>query len=196
MTMEVGVMFADLRGFTALSERTEPEEMSALLRRFYARAEDVLFPEALNDKLIGDEVMALYLPFRLNPLGRRLAAALWEGDEDAVPALVREVRALQAQIMLEQAGALLASVGYGHYGEAHVGNIGERAVFDFTAVGDVVNTASRLQGEARGGEVLVSKRLADELDEPAGEPVEVSVKGKKEPLPAYRLTPNAPPPVA
>jgi adenylate cyclase len=209
MTMEVGVMFADLRGFTALSERTEPEEMSALLRRFYARAEDVLFPEALIDKLIGDEVMALYLPFRLNPLGRRLAAALWEGDEDAVPALVREVRALQAQIMLEQAGELLASVGYGNvegpfvevgigldYGEAHVGNIGERAVFDFTAVGDVVNTASRLQGEARGGEVLVSKRLADELDEPAGEPVEVSVKGKKEPLPAYRLTPNAPPPVA
>ena len=199
-------MFADLRGFTALSERTEPEEMSALLRRFYACAEDVLFPEALIDKLIGDEVMALYLPFRLNPLGRRLAAALWEGDEDAVPALLREVRALQAQIMLEQAGELLASVGYGNvggpfvevgigldYGEAHVGNIGERAVFDFTAVGDVVNTASRLQGEARGGEVLISRRLADELDEPPGKPVEVSVKGKEEPLAAYRLTPNAPP---
>jgi len=208
MTMEVGVAFADLRGFTALSERTEPEQMSALLRRFYACAEDVLFPEALIDKLIGDEVMALYLPFRLDPLGRRLAAALWEGDEDAVPALVREVRALQAEIMLEQASELLASVGYGNvegpfvevgigldYGEAHVGNIGDRAVFDFTAVGDVVNTASRLQGEARGGEVLVSRRLADELDEPPGEPVEVSVKGKKEPLAAYRLTPNAPAPV-
>jgi adenylate cyclase len=81
--------------------------------------------------------------------------------------------------MLGHAAELLASVGYGSadgpfvevgigldYGEAHVGNIGDRAVYDFTAVGDVVSMASRLQGEARGGEVLVSGRLADELDEP------------------------------
>ncbi len=205
MTIEVGVMFADLRGFTALSERTDPEEVSSLLRRFYACAEDVLFPEALIDKLIGDEVMALYLPFMPEPQGHRLAAALWEGDESAVPSLVREVRALQARVMVRQASELLASVGYGSaegpfvevgigldYGEAHVGNIGERAVFDFTAVGDVVNTASRLQGQARGGEVLVSRRLAGELDEPPGEPVEISVKGKAKPLSAYRLTPYPP----
>jgi len=208
MTMEAGVMFADLRGFTALSDRSELEDVSALLRRFYGCAEDVLFPEALIDKLIGDEVMALYLPFLVNPLGRRLAAVLWRGDEDAAAPLLQEVRALQVRIMLDQAAELLASVGYGStegpfvevgigldYGEAHVGNIGDRAVFDFTAVGDVVNVASRLQGEARGGEILVSKRLADELEEPPGEPVEVSVKGKKEPLAAYRLGPNAPAPV-
>ena len=62
MTTEVGVLFADLRGFTRLSEQSDPEEVSALLRRFYACAERVLFPEAVIDKLIGDEVMALYLP--------------------------------------------------------------------------------------------------------------------------------------
>jgi adenylate cyclase len=203
MTMGVGVMFADLRGFTALSGRTEPEELSALLRRFYACAEDALFPEALIDKLIGDAVMALYVPFRLDPLGRRLAYALWQGEEDAVPALLRQVRAEQAGVMLDAAAKLLANVGYGtadgpfvevgigiDYGEAHVGNIGDRAVFDFTAVGDVVNMASRLQGEARGGEVLVSGRLADERGEPPGEPVQVSVKGKDEPVAAYRWTPE------
>src|SRR5688500_3943778 len=65
---DAGVLFADLRGFTALSHRSAPQEVSALLRRFYRVAEDVLFPEALIDKLIGDEVMALYLPF-LAPLG-------------------------------------------------------------------------------------------------------------------------------
>jgi len=182
--------------------------VSALLRRFYACAEDALFPEALIDKLIGDEVMALYLPFGLDLLGRRYAYALWQGDEDAAASLLREVRPLQARLMLDQAVELLASVGYGSaedpfvevgiglgYGTAHVGNIGNRTVYDFTAVGDVVNTASRLQGEARGGEILVSRRLADELDEPPGEPVELTVKGKEEPLVAYRLTPNAPAPV-
>ena len=62
MTMEVGVLFADLRGFTSASEQQTPHEMTTRLRRFYAHAEKVLFPEALIDKLIGDEVMALYVP--------------------------------------------------------------------------------------------------------------------------------------
>jgi adenylate cyclase len=71
--------------------------------------------------------------------------------------------------MLRHGLGLLRAVGYGtadgpfvemgvgmDYGEAFVGNIGERALYDFTAVGDVVNTASRLQGQAAGGEVIVS----------------------------------------
>lgn len=62
MTTEAGVLFADLRGFTRISEQNDPEAVSVLLRRFYACAEDVLFPEAVIDKLIGDEAMALYLP--------------------------------------------------------------------------------------------------------------------------------------
>ena len=60
--MEIGVLFADLRGFTSESESQTPLEVSAKLRRFYACAEKVFFPEALIDKLIGDEVMALYVP--------------------------------------------------------------------------------------------------------------------------------------
>ncbi len=62
MTTEAGVLFADIRGFTRLSEERDPEQVSELLRRFYKSAERVLFPEAIIDKLIGDEVMALYLP--------------------------------------------------------------------------------------------------------------------------------------
>ena len=120
----------------------------AVLRRFYRCAEDVLFPEAVIDKLIGDEVMALYLPH-----------VQMRFDEDEVPAL-----------MLEHGRELLRAVGYGSaegpfvemgigidFGEAFVGNIGERALYDFTAVGDVVNTASRLQGEAAGGEIVISR---------------------------------------
>ncbi|MGI8863639.1 MAG: adenylate/guanylate cyclase domain-containing protein [Solirubrobacteraceae bacterium] len=178
MTQYIGVLFADLRGFTARFDGGDPQEASVLLRRFYRCAEDVLFPDAVIDKLIGDEVMALYLP--------DLKRDMTHHD---VPAR-----------MLEHACELLRSVGYGSgsapfaemgigidVGEAFVGNIGQRALYDFTAVGDVVNTASRLQGEAAGGEVVLSQRVADGLSSPVGTRVELHLKGKRYPEPAYRL---------
>src|SRR4029453_19447320 len=102
-----------------------------------ASAESVLFPDAIIDKLIGDSVMALYIPL--------------------------VCRADQAATMVGHGQRLLAAVGYGSddgpfevgigadFGEAFVGNVGDRALYDFTAVGDVVNTASRLEGTAPGG---------------------------------------------
>lgn len=176
MTMDVGVLFADVRGFTALSERTHPQELSELLRRFYACAERVFFPHALIDKLIGDEVMALYIP-------------LFSRTPDR-----------PQQQMLEDARRLLAAVGYGSeegpflevgvgldFGEAFVGNIGDRDLYDFTAIGDVVNLASRLQGHARGGEIVISERLAAGLPAAPSAPIELAVKGKADPVRAYRV---------
>ena len=90
MTMYAGILFADLRGFTARFDRADPQEASTLLRRFYRCAEDALFPEALIDKLIGDEVMALYLP------------RLGHFDPEGMPA-----------VMLDHARELLRAVGYG-----------------------------------------------------------------------------------
>jgi adenylate cyclase len=102
--------------------------------------------------------------------------------------------------MLDHALGLLRSVGYGSdggpftqlgigidMGEAFVGNIGERALYDFTAVGDVVNTASRLQGEAHGGEIVLSHRVAEKLPAPVGTKEELSLKGKDEPQVAHRI---------
>jgi adenylate cyclase len=175
-SMDVGVLFADVRGFTELAERTEDQELSVLLRRLYAAAEEVLFPDALIDKLIGDEVMALYIP----AFGR-------------LPDPPR--------VMLDHARDLLARVGYGSaegpflelgigldFGPAFVGNIGERWLHDFTAVGDVVNTASRLQSEARGGEIVMTGRVAEGLVGASGVPVSIEVKGKAEPVEAYRVS--------
>ena len=88
MKMPTGVLFADLRGFTASSEGVDQGEVSGLLRRFYGCAEKVFFPEAMIDKLIGDEVMALYLPY------------LGINDSRPVP-----------ELMLGQARELLAAVG-------------------------------------------------------------------------------------
>jgi len=73
-------------------------------------------------------------------------------------------------------------------GEAFVGNIGERALYDFTAIGDVVNTASRLQGQAGGGEIMLSDRVEEGLPTGVGSRVELSLKGKTEQQVAYRVS--------
>jgi adenylate cyclase len=186
-TIEAGVLFADLRGFTELSERVGPSSATALLRRFYACAEKTLFPEALIDKLIGDEVMALYVPPYVFPRDE-----LTEVDD--------ALRSRLATLMLAHARELLARVGYGtaggpftqvgvglDFGEVYIGNIGDEAVHDFTAIGDPVNTASRLQGCAAGGEIVISERLARHLDPPPLNAEAIVVKGKADPVSAYRF---------
>jgi adenylate cyclase len=173
-TTDVGVLFADLRGFTTLSEQSDPEAVSVLLRRFYACAEGVLFPEAVIDKLIGDEVMALYLP-------------MYGGLDDPAATMLEQSRELLARVGYGSAGGPFVEVGIGlDYGEAFVGNVGKRSLYDFTAVGDVVNVAARLQAEAKGGEIVASGRLAERLAAPPGERVEISLKGKAEPVVAFR----------
>ena len=178
ITLLAGILFADIRGFTATFDGGNPEQASTVLRRFYRCAEDVLFPDAMIDKLIGDEVMALYLP-------------------EFKPNLAGHVSA----VMLDHARGLLRAVGYGSgrppfgvlgigldLGEAFVGNIGERALVDFTAVGDVVNTAARLQAQAAAGEIIISERVASGLAARVGTRVQLTLKGKREPQTAYRVS--------
>ena len=177
MTTEAGILFADIRGFTRLSEQRDPEEVSTLLRRFYKSAERVLFPEAIIDKLIGDEVMALYLPV----FGHLEGAA--------PPVMLRHARELLRAVGYGEEAEPFAEVGIGlDFGEAFVGNVGEGAVNDFTAIGDVVNVAARLQGQAKGGEIVASARLVERLEEPPpGERIKLELKGKAEPVAAYRI---------
>ena len=170
--MEVGVLFADVRGFTALAERQAPDELAGLLNRFYATAVDVLCEHAIIDKLVGDQVMALYLP------------QVFPGEP--------------ADHMLADARALLAAAGYEDgqpwvelgvgldFGPAYVGNVGAGDVKDFTAIGDVVNTAARLQAAAAGGEILCSQRVSRRAggSDTGGEIRELTLKGKSEPEPA------------
>jgi adenylate cyclase len=168
--MEIGVLFADVRGFTALSEDMEPKAVARLLNRFYEAASGVLNRSAIIDKLVGDEVMALYLPQLFRGDG-------WEDD------------------MLRDAGDLLTAVGYGpddqpwlqlgvglDVGRAYVGNVGSGDVKDFTALGDVVNTSSRLQGSAEAGQIVISERLCARLSELPATAVttEFALKGKRD----------------
>jgi adenylate cyclase len=173
--MEIGVLFADVRGFTSMSEEMAPDDVAELLNRFYASATEVLSRSAIIDKLIGDEVMALYLP-----------QLLGDGWEDG---------------MLGDATDLLGAVGYGSgsgsepwlrlgvgldLGPAYVGNVGSGDVKDFTALGDVVNTAARLQAAARPGQIVISERLCARFSGLPAEArtTELELKGKSEPEPA------------
>jgi adenylate cyclase len=163
MELEVGVLFADVRGFTTIAERTDPRATAALLNRFYDAAVDVLCRHAIIDKLVGDQVMALYLP----PL---LA-------DDAVEHMVADAQ----QLLVRTPAELELGVGL-DYGSAFVGNVGSGDVKDFTAIGDVVNTAARLQAAAASGEIVVSSRVieAGAIDALEAEARSLSLKGKSD----------------
>lgn len=175
--VEVAVLFADVRGSTALGERLGATGFAALLNRFYRAATDVLVAhEAVIDKLVGDEVMALFIPGYCGGAYRQRAA-------EAGEALVRAVG-------YGRSGDAWLPLGVGvHAGPAFVGNVGGAGVVDFTALGDTVNTAARLQGQAAAGEVLLSSAVYDAVaaEYPLVERRTIQVRGKDEPLAAWVL---------
>jgi adenylate cyclase len=167
--MEIGVLFADVRGFTAMSETLPPPELAALLNRFYACASRILVRSAVIDKLVGDEVMALYIP--------QLIGSNWEDE------LVRDARELLVAVGFGSGGKPWLPVGIGlDVGRAFVGNVGAGEVKDFTAIGDVVNTASRLQSSAAAGQIVLSERLFERMSNPdsAAAARTIALKGKQE----------------
>lgn len=141
--VDVAVLFADVRGSTGLAEGSSPAAFAALMDRFYRVATEVLLAHgALIDKLVGDEIVALFVRGLSGPAYRRLAATAGE-------ALLRAVDP-------SERGPWLA-IGVGvHAGTAFVGNVGSGGVADFTALGDTVNVAARLQATAAAGELVLS----------------------------------------
>ena len=181
--MEIGVLFADVRGYTALSESRPSSEVTELMNRFYTLATEVLIRhDAVIDKLIGDEVMALFIPAWTPAATSQMFHAAQE--------LLRGVGAGTGE---EQ----WLSLGIGiDYGLASVGNVGSGEVKDFTAIGDVVNTAARLQARAEPGQVVMSERARASMQQPLpdGTAVEFHVKGKAEPVAAWVVGPDPPVP--
>jgi adenylate cyclase len=168
--MEIGVFFADVRGFTSMAETMDPTGVADLLNRFYESASAILGRSAIIDKLVGDEVMALYIPQLF-------------GAEASADDMLRDAREL-----LEAVPWLRLGVGL-DIGGAYVGNVGSGEVKDFTALGDVVNTASRLQSSAEAGQVVMSERLFDRLSERPPDALRrtLELKGKQEPEPVWLM---------
>jgi len=141
--VELTLLFADVRGSTTLAERMTASEFSRLMNRFYEVATRVLInSDAWIDKLVGDEVIAFFLPFLPDHPARAVHAAqeLMRATGQGTP------------------NGPWIPVGIGiQTGTAFVGTVGsEDTVTDFTALGDVVNVTARLVAAAAAGEILIS----------------------------------------
>jgi adenylate cyclase len=174
---DIAVLFADVRGSTALGEKLAPSEYAKLLNRFYRTATEVLIRhDAIIDKLIGDEVMALFIKGICGPEYHRRAV-------DAASALLHAVGYGQPN------GPWLALGGAVHSGMTYVGNVGGEGVVDFTALGDTVNTASRLASVAAAGEILISETVYEKVagSLPVVEERTLTLRGKEVPTSARVL---------
>lgn len=175
---EVTILFADLRGFTTLAEPREPEEVVAILNRFLALATRHIFGEmGTLDKFLGDGVMAMF------------NAPVLQRDHET--AAIRAALAMQAELArtVTEYGA---RIGFGigiNTGPAIVGNIGTSELMNYTAIGDAVNVAARLQAEAGLGEVLISgstyHRVRDKVIVEELGPRQV--KGRSQPVMIYSV---------
>jgi adenylate cyclase len=173
----VSVLFADVRGYTHIAEELSSVETTALLHRFYLAASAALLAhDAILGQIAGDEVMAIF-----------------------VPGLAGSRFPLQA---VQAAGALLRGIGYGTpagnwlevgvgicTGQEYVGNVGGGGFKDFTAIGDITNTAARLQGSAAGGEILMCATTYEAVGDayPSAEPRSLELKGKRSNVESFLL---------
>ena len=161
-TREVTLLFSDIRGFTTLSETKRPEEVVALLNRYFSLQVDVVFRHGGSlDKFIGDCIMALWGAPLDDPQHARHAVACALDMADTLQAFKRELGAAEAGF----------DVGIGiHSGPAVVGLIGSDKRREYTAIGDTVNLASRIEGLTKDARrrILVSRETMSACGEDSG----------------------------
>lgn len=183
----IAVLFVDIRGFTPMSESLEPEQVVGILNEYLQLTTQSVFNNGGTlDKFIGDATMAIFnAPFDL---------------EDYVYKAVCTARDIAAgsaaleQKLMERFGRTI-SFGIGvNCGNAVVGNIGCEYRMDYTAIGDTVNTAARLESKAGPGEILVSQAVYELLRERVSMEYvgQLQLKGKKEPANVYRVAVKEP----
>jgi adenylate cyclase len=178
--VDITILFADIRGFTSYSEKQSPENLVAVLNRYLAAAADaVLEYEGTVDKFLGDAIMAWYnapLPQPDHTL-RAVKTAL----------LIRTAIAKLHQ-ELPQAAHLDFGLGI-HYGEAVLGLIGTEKRLEYTAIGDSINTAKRIQENSAKNQILLSReayeRVKKQVEAKPFTPL--TVKGKTQPLVVYEV---------
>jgi len=150
--MEVVVLFADLRGFSSMAQGLEPESVVELLNSYLGVMVDVILKySGTLDKFVGDGVMALF------GAPAPLVAAAEKAVECAVE-MQEEIGRLNRRRQHSGEAHLHLGVGIS-CGAAVVGNIGSPVRMDFTAIGETVNLAARLQEYSRGGEIMVSEKV-------------------------------------
>ena len=184
---DITILFADIRGYTTLSEQMSPEQVISFLNEYFTSMTEVIMGyNGMVDKYIGDGIMCLFgTPVK---------------DEDHRGSAVQTAMEMQSIFELwktnwEASYGIVPAMGVGvASGTAIVGNVGSFQKISYTAVGDTVNTAARLESMAKPGWVLISEDLYNNLDDTvlkkydyeALEPIEI--KGKSGKHQVYRVT--------
>ena len=182
VNQEVTVLFADIRGFTTMSEEMEPDRVVEILNEYFTRVTDVIFDNGGTlDKYIGDAVMAVF------------GAPISKGN-DAAAAVNSAIQIQRLLVELNRDAAAREwpelRVGIGiNTGNAIAGNIGSPRRLDYTVVGDTVNTAQRLMTNTAGGQILISESTARKMGKTFDleRLPELKVKGRSEAVPVFRV---------
>jgi adenylate cyclase len=173
--IEIAMLYADVRGSTQLAARMPPTEFAALMQRFFQVAMKVFTrTDAVVDKMVGDEVIGIYLPG-------------FTGADYRQRVVTAGLELLRATGHNSPAGPWL-SIGVGvHAGKTFVGSIGvEDGNYQFAALGDPMNFCARLVAAAKGGEMIISEAVwADVSGNISAEPRSLELKGYTDPVRAY-----------
>ena len=175
------ILFADIRGYTDLSQQIEAAKLNELLNRFYDRCSAAIWErDGIVNKFIGDAVLAIFN----FPLIRE------DHVQNAVNAAVqlqKNCQHLKEEIGLSDIHTLGVGIGI-HTGESYIGEVGT-TYKDFTAIGPVVNLTSRLQGAAGIGEIMVTEEVFNQVKQqfPYAQKKALTLKGINSPVNGYVL---------
>jgi|GEM_PF-6717951 len=182
----ITIFFADIRGFTSMSETLagNPEVVLDVVNRFHSAMTEIIIENGGTiDKYIGDALMALF--------GAPMSAKVEDDAYNTIAAAVTiktECQKIREQLIRE--GKTAVNVGIGiNTGEVVVGMVGSTKMMNYTAIGDAVNTAARIEANAGGGQVLISRAtydlVKDRVQANMLEPI--MVKGKREPVEIFEV---------
>lgn len=178
----ISVLFVDIRGFTTMSEGCEPEEVVQILNDYLSLCAEAIFAyEGTLDKYIGDAAMAIYnAPLDLENHALRAVQTAWKMKGGA--------KELSDRIQRKYGKQVAFGIGV-NSGYATVGNIGASFRLDYTAIGDTVNTAARLESNAAPGQILISESTYELVKDfvEAKSLGEIQVKGKHKAVNVYEL---------
>ena len=180
---DIAVLFVDIRGFTPMSESLQPEQVVEILNEYLALTTGAIFKNGGTlDKFIGDATMAVFnSPFDLDDYVFRAVCTAWD-----IAAGSKKIE----KMFVERFGKTV-SYGIGvNCGDAVIGNIGCDFRMDYTAIGDTVNTAARLESNAKAGQILISEYVYERVKErvQVNEIGEIPLKGKSKGVMVYEVT--------
>ena len=180
---EVTILFADIRGFTAMSERMPVEDIVSMLNVFFSAMVNVIFRNnGVLDKFIGDEIMAIFGPPFIENTSHFQNAVKSAIEMQKATETIMESRNILGKEAFE--------IGIGiNTGEVIMGNVGSTNRMDYTVIGDSVNTAARLQAVAKGGEIIIGAKTYEQVRNQfrIKKGGKIKLKNKKKPVIYYKV---------